>query len=130
MEKPASLNDHFSVLKRASSFKHAGRGVYVFVRNTHNAWVHLVVLAIAVALGMWLHISVVEWMVLVLAGGVVLVAEALNTAIEIAVDLVSPEYHPLARDIKDVAAGAVLIASVTALINGFFIFGHYFIDLL
>ena len=125
MEKPANLNDKFSIVKRAKSFAHAGRGIWIFVKSTHNAWIHLVVLAIAVALGVYFNITVVEWMVLVLAGGFVLCAEAVNTAIEIDIDLTSPEYHPYARDTKDVAAGAVLVAAVTAIICGCFIFGHY-----
>jgi len=61
-------------------------------------------------------------MMLVLAAGLVLSAEAFNTAIEIDINLTSPEYHPYARDTKDVAAGAVLIASITALIIGLLIF--------
>ena len=117
----------FSMVKRAKSFAHAGRGIYVFIKTTHNAWIHLVILAAAVALGSYLQITVVEWMMLVLAGGFVLVAEAFNTAIEIDIDLTSPEQHPYARDTKDVAAGAVLIASITAAIIGVFIFGHYLI---
>ena len=127
MEKPANLNDTFSIVKRAKSFTHAGRGIWIFVKSTHNAWIHLVFLALAVILGVYFSITVVEWMVLVLAGGFVLCAEAFNTAIEIDIDLTSPEYHPYARDTKDVAAGAVLIAATTALVSGFFIFGHYII---
>ncbi len=130
MEKPAPLNDSFSIVKRAKSFTHAGRGLWVFVKSTHNAWIHLVFLAVAVTLGVYFSITVVEWMVLVLAGGFVLAAEAFNTAIEIDIDLTSPEYHPYARDTKDVAAAAVLIAATTALIIGFFIFGNYVLDTL
>ncbi|MES2748956.1 MAG: diacylglycerol kinase family protein [Patescibacteria group bacterium] len=130
MEKPAALNDSFSIVKRAKSFTHAGRGVWIFVKSTHNAWIHLVFLAAAIFLGMYFSITVVEWMVLVLAGGFVLCAEAFNTAIEIDIDLTSPEYHPYARDTKDVAAAAVLIAATTALICGFFIFGHYILAML
>lgn len=130
MEKSANLNDKFSVVKRAKSFTHAGRGIWIFVKSTHNAWIHLIFLAVAVFLGVYFNITVVEWMVLVLAGGFVLCAEAVNTAIEIDIDLTSPEYHPYARDTKDVAAGAVLVAATTALICGCFIFGHYIIALL
>jgi diacylglycerol kinase len=66
-------------------------------------------------------------MILFLAGGFVLVAEAFNTALEIGVDLASPGYHELARDTKDVAAGAVLISATTAVISGVFIFGKYIV---
>jgi diacylglycerol kinase len=66
-------------------------------------------------------------MMLVFASGFVLVSEAFNTAIEIDINLTSPEYHPYARDTKDIAAGAVLISAVTAVIIGVLIFGHYLI---
>ena len=125
MSELLDTKEEFSLVKRAKSFTYAGRGIWVFVKSTHNAWIHLVVLAVAVALGIYFNITVVEWMMLVLAGGFVLVAEAFNTAIEIDIDLTSPEYHPYAKDTKDVAAGAVLISAVTALIIGLFIFGHY-----
>ena len=130
MEKTTSLNDGFSIVKRAKSFTHAGRGLWIFVKSTHNAWVHLVFLAAAVFLGVYFSITMVEWMVLVLAGGFVLCAEAINTAIEIDINLTSPEYHPFARDTKDVAAAAVLIAALTAFICGFFIFGHYILAIM
>ena len=63
-----------------------------------------------------------EWLVLLLVFGLVLVAEALNTAFEIDINLTSPEYHPFARDTKDVAAGAVLLASIISVIVGLVIF--------
>ena len=127
MSKQLDTKEEFSLIKRAKSFTHAGRGLFVFIKSTHNAWIHLVILMIAIALGVYLHITVVEWMLLVLVGGFVLAAEAFNTAIEIDIDLTSPEYHPYARDTKDVAAGAVLIAATTALIVGLLIFGQYLI---
>lgn len=127
MQELLDTKEEFSLVKRAKSFTYAGRGIWVFVKSTHNAWIHLVILAAAVALGIYFNITVVEWMMLVLAGGFVLVAEAFNTAIEIDIDLTSPEYHPYAKDTKDVAAGAVLISAVTALIIGVFIFGHYIV---
>jgi diacylglycerol kinase (ATP) len=126
-EEKLDTPEEFSLIKRAKSFTYAGRGIWIFIKSTHNAWVHLVILFCAVVLGIYLHITMVEWMMLVLAGGFVLVAEAFNTAIEIDINLTSPEYHPYAKDTKDVAAGAVLIAAVTALVIGIFIFGHYLI---
>jgi diacylglycerol kinase (ATP) len=115
----------FSLIKRAKSFTYAGRGLWVFIKTTHNAWVHLVILAAAIALGAYFHITTVEWMMLVFAGGFVLVSEAFNTAIEIDIDLTSPEYHPYAKDTKDVAAGAVLLSAITAAIIGCLVFGPY-----
>lgn len=125
MEAPLDTKEEFSLVKRAKSFTHAWRGIVVFIKTTHNAWIHLVILALTIMLGIYFNITLVEWMMLVFAGGFVLTAEAFNTAIEIDIDLTSPEFHPYAEDTKDVAAGAVLIASITALIIGISIFGHY-----
>jgi diacylglycerol kinase (ATP) len=112
----------FSILKRAHSFAHAGRGLRIFLHSTHNAWIHLAVLVVAVALGIALHIAQTEWLILTLAAGFVLAVEAINTAIEIDIDLTSPQFHPYARDTKDVAAAAVLISAITAVIIGLIIF--------
>lgn len=119
--------EEFSIIKRAKSFTHAGRGLLVFIKTTHNAWIHLSVLVSAIGLGLYLGITLVEWAILILAAGFVLVTEAINTAIEIDINLTSPEYHPYAKDTKDVAAGAVLIASIVALVIGMLIFGQYLI---
>lgn len=119
------IKNKFSVIKRAQSFVHAGRGLWIFIKVTHNAWIHLVALLGAVVLGFLFGITNVEWMILVLTAGAVLAAEAFNTAIEIDMDLTSPDYHPYARDTKDVAAGAVLITSVAAFIVGLLIFVPY-----
>lgn len=125
MEQKLDTPEEFSLIKRAKSFTHATRGIYIFIKSTHNAWVHLVILALAIVLGLYFDITHTDWMALTLAGGFVLAAEAFNTAIEIDIDLTSPDYHPYARDTKDVAAGAVLISAITALIIGVSIFGHY-----
>lgn len=122
--------ERFSIVKRAKSFTHAGRGIWVFVKSTHNAWVHLCVLALAILLGLYFRITYIDWMLLIFAAGLVLTAEAFNTAIEFDMDLTSPESHPYARDTKDVAAGAVLIAALTAAAIGIGIFGTYFITFL
>ena len=117
----------FSLIKRAKSFTHAGRGLLVFFRTTHNAWLQIFIFIITVSLGFYFNITNVEWIALILVSGLVLASEAFNTAIEIDMDLTSPEFHPYARDTKDVAAGAVLISAITAIIIGIIIFGHYVI---
>lgn len=118
------------MVKRAKSFTHAGRGIWVFMRTTHNAWLHAVILLGAVALGFYFGITRVEWLFIVLAAGLVMTAEAFNTAIEVDIDLTSPEYHPFAKDTKDVAAGAVLISAITAAIIGLAIFVPHFFAVL
>ena len=116
-----------SLVRRAKSFAHAGRGLWVFFMSTPNAWLHVLALAVVATLGVRFSITKEEWLFVIFSCGFVLVAEAFNTAIEIDIDLTSPEYHPHARDTKDVAAGAVLLASLTALIIGVCIFGPYLI---
>ncbi|MEK7612281.1 MAG: diacylglycerol kinase family protein [Patescibacteria group bacterium] len=115
----------FSIAQRAKSITHAWRGIWLFMKTTHNAWLHVVSLIVAIAMGFYFEISRAEWMALILAGGFVLAAEAFNTAIEIDMNLTSPDFHPFARDAKDVAAGAVLITSLAALVIGIFIFWPY-----
>ncbi len=115
----------FSLLKRAKSFEHAGRGLFVFIKGTHNAWVHITILTLVIIAGFFFNISRNDWMFLIIAAGVVLSAEAFNTAIEIDIDLTSPNFHPYAKDTKDVAAAAVLISALTSVIIGIIIFLPY-----
>lgn len=126
-EEIIDTKKEFSLLKRAKSFTYAGRGLVVFIKTTHNAWIHIAAFIIVMLLGFYFNITNIEWMMLIFASGFVFSAEAFNTALEIDIDLTSPEYHPYARDVKDVAAGAVLISAVTAVIIGIFVFGHYLI---
>jgi diacylglycerol kinase (ATP) len=125
MQDESRRSDRFSFVKRAKSFVHAGRGLWIFVKTTHNAWLHIAILILAIALGIYFHITHIEWMLLILVSGFVLAAEAFNTAIEIDMDLTSPESHPYARDTKDVAAGAVLISAIVAVIIGVGIFANH-----
>jgi len=123
---PIDSKREIYLVKRARSFGYAGRGVWIFLKTTPNAWIHLAVLILVASAGVYYQISRLDWVLLVIAIGFVLVAEAFNTAIEIDINLTSPEYHPYARDTKDVAAGAVLLASLTAVIMGLLIFLPYF----
>lgn len=112
----------FSIIARLRSTNHAWRGIGILLRTTHNAWVHIFFAGAAVLLGWEFGITHTEWLFIVVAIGMVVVAEAINTAIEIDIDLTSPEYHPYARDTKDVAAGAVLLATMFAMVIGLVIF--------
>ena len=112
----------FSIIARIKSTNHAWRGLGVFLRITHNLWLYIFFAALAIYLGFILRLSGVEWAIIIFAIGLVVVAEAFNTAIEIDIDLTSPEYHPYARDTKDVSAGAVSIAVIVAGIMGLIIF--------
>jgi diacylglycerol kinase len=80
------------------------------------------ILGLVLIAGIYFNITLLEWIFIVLAAGMVFAAEAFNTAIEIDMNLTSPEFHPHARDTKDVAAGAVLITAIVAMIIGVIIF--------
>jgi len=121
MEK-ISEKKRFSVVARAKSFTHAFRGIGVLIKSTHNFWIHIFCAIVVIILGFLLRITHIEWILIIFSVGFVMVTEAINTALEIDIDLTSPNYHPYARDIKDVAAGAVLISAITALIVGLLIF--------
>jgi diacylglycerol kinase len=109
-------------VSRLQSFGHAFRGVKVLLGQA-NARIHVAVAVLVVVLGGYFHIAALEWALLALAIALVIGAEALNTALELAVDLASPEWHALARDAKDVAAAGVLVTSLGALAVGLLIFG-------
>ena len=112
----------FSVADRVKSANHAWRGIRLLVKTSHNARGEMFFGLLAIYLGYILEISSAEWLVLVLTIGLVIVAEAFNAAIEVDIDLTSPEYHPYARDTKDIAAGAVLLTIITAVVIALFIF--------
>jgi diacylglycerol kinase len=104
------------------SFSFAGQGVWHVVRTQRNMRVHLLAASAAVAAGLVLRISAVDWACVLSAIGLVLTAEALNTVVEALVDLCTDEFHPLAKIAKDTAAGAVLISSVAAVGVGLAVF--------
>jgi diacylglycerol kinase (ATP) len=94
----------------------------MLVRTQANARIHLGISVIVVGAGFFYGLSRGEWCAVAAAIGLVWTAEGLNTAIEAVVDLVSPDYHELAGRAKDLAAGAVLCASIAATIIGLLIF--------
>ena len=108
---------------RIAAFGHAFRGWGFVVKTQYNAWIHTVVAAVVIALGLWLGLPPRDWAVLALTIAMVFTAEFINTAIEIIVDLASPAPHPLAKAGKDVGAGAVLVAALAAVLIGLLILG-------
>lgn len=109
-------------VKYSQKFLNAFRGLYIVSKTTRHLFIHISSTAIVIVLGLYFRVSDLEWIALIFSIGFVLVTEALNTAIEIDIDLTSPEYHPFARDTKDVAAGAVLLSVFTVIIVGLIIF--------
>ncbi len=105
------------------SFRFAFSGLWHALRTQRNTRIHLTIAAAAIALGVWLGLPPTQWAVLALTIGFVLVSEMLNTVAETLVDLVSPGYHPLAKVIKDVTAGAVLLTAIVSIIVGLLVLG-------
>mgnify|MGYP001040874302 CR=1 FL=1 len=108
---------------RLESFRHAFAGWAYMLRTQRNAWVHAVASIAVIAVGLWLGLNALEWALIILAIGIVWMAEFINTALEAVVDLASPEIHPLARVGKDVAAAAVLAGAGTAAVIGLLVLG-------
>lgn len=106
--------------KQLRSFGYAWKGIRCCIGKEQNLSFHLIATAVVVIAGFVLGITRMEWMIIILCIGVVIAAELFNSAIEKLVDLVSPERHPIAGQVKDIAAGAVLVCAATA--------GYYRID--
>jgi diacylglycerol kinase len=104
------------------SFGYAFEGVAYIFRTQRNARIEIAVAIAAVAAATWLGISSVEWAVLVLTIAVVLALEWINTALELAVSLASPEQNPSAKAAKDVAAACVLLAAASSVVIGLLLF--------
>ena len=112
---------------KATSFWHsiacAASGLRHVWRSGLNPKIEVLIAVAVVVVGLCLPLSRADWAILVLTIGMVLAAEAANTAIEAVVDLASPEYHDLAKLAKDVAAGAVLILAIAAIVIGLLVLG-------
>ena len=118
-----------SLTKRLQSFGFAIKGLKILFQTQANARIHALAIVVVTALGFYFKIETSEWCSVVIAFAMVLSTEAMNTAIEFVVDLVSPQYHPLAGKAKDVAAAAVLIAAMGAVMIGAIIFLPKILDL-
>ncbi len=115
----------FTVAARIQSFRYAFRGLWLMLTSQHNAWLHLVATIAAVVAGLVLGLDRTEWCWIVVACLAVWTAEALNTAFEFLCDVAAPDFHPLARNAKDVAAGAVLLAALGSLVIAAIILGPH-----
>src|SRR5256885_11492748 len=115
----------FQFTGRIRSVRHAVRGILRMIRCQHNAWIHALATLVVLAAAFLLRVSAADWCWIILAISIVWTAEALNTAFEFLADAASPEFHPLVRDAKDVAAGAVLVTAMAAAVIGVIIFWPY-----
>ncbi len=119
-DAPARTN---LISRTARSFRFAFLGLGYLFRTQRNARIHAFIGLAACAVGWWVRISRVEWAVIIFTIALVLILEGLNTAVEAAIDLASPEIHPLAKAAKDLAAGMVLIAAIASVGVGLLILG-------
>jgi diacylglycerol kinase len=108
---------------RWHSFRCAARGLVYTLRTQRNTWIELVAAAVVAAAAIWLRIEPLGWAILALTVFTILALEAVNSAVEAVVDMVSPDYNELARVAKDCAAGAMLFAVIGALGVAVAVFG-------
>lgn len=113
------------IIRFIKGFFYAGRGIILSLIEQRNLQVHLLATMIVVTAGLYFEIRVHEWLFVVVAIGLVWMAELMNTAIEYLTDLVTSENHPLARKAKDAAAGAVLVSALIAALIGSIVFVPY-----
>ena len=106
------------------SFLFAIQGFFIAAKTERNTKVMLGGMVFAVVCGIILRLDPLSWAIVLLCCGTVIAAELLNTAIECVVDLVSPEYHPLAGRAKDIAAGAVWALCVVVALVGIIVFAN------
>jgi diacylglycerol kinase (ATP) len=104
------------------SFNYALAGFFYAISTQRNMRIHCLMAVLALILGYVMGLSAVELAILTLTVGMVIMAEMINTALEVVVDLVTQEYHPLAKTAKNVAAGSVLVTALVATVVGFLLF--------
>jgi len=110
-------------INRVQSFQFAFRGIWHTFKTQRNAQIHGAVALVVFFTGLWLGLSRSEWAIIILAIGFVIAAEMLNTVAEAAMDFATTDFDPQVKIVKDVAAGAVLVAAITSIIVGLIILG-------
>ena len=113
-----------------NSFGYAFQGIWSSFKSERNMKIHVFIMILVVLLGIFLHISVTEWMICIILFALVIGAELFNTAIEAVVDMISLEKSSQAKLAKDVSAGAVLVFAIASIIVGLIIFVPKIIDIL
>lgn len=104
------------------SFKFAADGIKEAFQSEKNMKVHFLLMILVIILGLVLKLSLVEWAILIITIGLVLISEFINTSLEQIVDIVSPEKQEKAKIAKDVAAAGVLVSAIVAVLIGVFLF--------
>lgn len=118
-------NDSF-LSRFFKGFLHAFEGIFYTFKTQNNFRFHSIIALLVIGLAFYFKVTNTEWLILLLVIALVLSAELFNTALESITDLVSPEYHRLAKITKDTAAGAVLVLAIASIAIGLLIFWPYF----
>ena len=129
-QDPTERNGSFTIEGRLKSVRFAVRGIAMMLKSQHNAWLHAFASVCILVTGGLMRLSGGEWCWVVLAIMAVWTAEALNTALEFLADVASPEFHPLVKQAKDVAAGGVLISAIGSICIGILVLGPHLLDFL
>ncbi|MBD8069189.1 diacylglycerol kinase family protein [Bacillus sp. PS06] len=108
-----------------NSFSYAINGLKNAIIKERNLQIHLVIAVVVIIVGICFKLSLLDWAILTIVIGGMIVLELINTAIERLVDLVTMEYHPLAKIVKDISAAAVFVFAIIAVIVGILIFYPY-----
>ena len=116
------IQDKRFVSGRIKSIGFAVKGAYKLVTTEHSVMVQFSLMILMIFAGFYFNISREEWMLQILAFGLVLGIEGLNTAVEKIADFIHPEFHNRIGFIKDIAAGAVLFAAFSAMAVGALIY--------
>ncbi|MFQ5629775.1 MAG: diacylglycerol kinase family protein [bacterium] len=119
---------NFNLPNFLKSFTFAFRGLKTLLFTQQNARIHLIATIVVLIAGFYFDLNRPDWLWIVLAIALVFITESINTAIELLADVASPEFHPLIRKAKDVAAGAVLLAAFAACVIGILVFSPYIFD--
>ena len=115
-------SEKFSLRKRLVSFQYAFNGLKILIKEEHNARIHLFIACCVLIAGVIFKISIVEWITVIFCIGLVFALELINSAIENTADFISKEKNETIKKIKDLSAGAVLIAAIASAIIGLIIF--------
>ncbi len=113
------------IIKRISAFKHATRGIITAVKEEAHLKIHVCASLVVMGMASYFNVTTTEWCVIIMCCVSVISLELINSAIERLSDAVYPHQHPNAKFIKDVAAGAVLVAALGSLTIGLLIFWKY-----
>ena len=119
---PSQRSQKSKWVKFIGGFGYAFHGLWYTLCTQRHAQIHILIAILAITMGILLHISALEFAIIFVAITGVFTTEMLNTVAELCVDLASPNYHPLAKIAKDVAAGAVLVNAILAIVIGLFIY--------